>query len=381
MDQSFQVLSEQDYLNIIEIIHELGNCEKMDDLQRLAETTLLPLLKAQTFGAAWIDFDLKGIKQGEARLFVTAGLPDHEREIAEKLQTYCQSVTEIFVSSLRPAVTHDIDVPRNCLTEEIERFFSDHPDLNKSDYPIASNVGNFIALADSPDFSIGIGFSRIKPHDAPFTYRELRMAELLQPSLVHSLKYIALRRDLTHIGALAEHLADTPNPIALVCPEGGIRFCNPVFEETFHLQAGNPLPDDLALMVQTQDDVFSPTENFLGQDHQPLFFRWENEIYRLNLTRLDPMEDYEGRCWLLKFKPALEPQSKVAYAMHRGQLTPRETEVASLVCDGFTDKQIAQRLFISPSTVNNHLKSIFKKMEVHNRVLLAHRLQGIMKGV
>jgi DNA-binding NarL/FixJ family response regulator len=91
------------------------------------------------------------------------------------------------------------------------------------------------------------------------------------------------------------------------------------------------------------------------------------------------MKDYEGRCWLLKFKPALEPQSKVAYAMHQAQLTTRETEVASLACDGFTDKQIAQRLCISPSTVNNHLKNIFKKMEVTSRVQLARHLQGIMK--
>jgi DNA-binding CsgD family transcriptional regulator/PAS domain-containing protein len=379
MDNSFTVLSEQDYLTIIEVIHQLESCEEEADLQKLAESTLLPLFKVQAFGAFWTDFDLKGISQGESRIFIATGIPEHEKQLAQKLQPYYQSVTEIFASSLRPVLTHDIDIPRDHLAEEVDRFFSDHPEINRSEYPTTSNLGNFIAMVDPPDFSIGIGLSRHKPYDQPFTYRELRMAELLQPSLVHTIKYIALRKDLHSFSALAEHLADTPNPIALVCPDGGIMFRNPAFEKKFTWQPGDPLPDDLARMVQEQNDVFSPSENFVTPDHLPLFYRFDNDVYRLNLTRLDLMKDYEGRCWLLKFKPALEPQSQVAYTMHQAQLTTRETEVASLACDGFTDKQIAQRLCISPSTVNNHLKNIFKKMEVTSRVQLARHLQGIMK--
>ena len=380
MENSFAVLSEQDYLDIIETIHKLGSCEKAADLQKLAESTLLPMFKAQTFGAAWADLDLKEISQGEARFFVTAGMPEHERQLAAKLQPYYRSVTEIFSSSLRSTLTHDIDIPKDRLTEEVNRFFSDHPENNRSEYPMASNQGNFIAMVDPPDFGIGIGLSRQKPHDKPFSYRELRMAELLQPSLVHTIKYITLHRELKNFSALAEHLADTPTPIALVRPEGGIMFCNPAFEKTFQLQPGEMLPENLVQLVQKQDDVYSPSEDFQGQDRISHFFRFENDVYRLNITRLDPMEDYEGRCWLLRFKPALEPQSQVAYAMHQAKLTPRETEVASLVCDGFSDREIARRLFISPSTVNNHLKHIFNKMEVHSRVQLANRLQGIMKG-
>ncbi len=380
MENSFAVLSEQDYLDIIETIHQLGECETTDDLQKLAESTLLPMFQAQAFGAAWVDLDLKGISQGEARFFVTAGMPEHERQLAAKLQPYYQSVTEIFASSLRSTLTHDIDIPKDRLTEEVDRFFSDHPEINRSEHPITSNLGNFIAMVDPPDFSIGIGLSRHKPHDKPFTHRELRMAELLQSSLVHTIKYITLHRELKNFSALAEHLADTPTPIALVRPEGGIMFCNPAFEKTFQLQPGEMLPDDLVQLIQKQDDVYSPSEEFQGQDRISQFYRLESDVYRLNITRLDPMEDYEGRCWLLKFKPALEPQSQVAYAMHQAKLTQRDTEVASLVCDGFADKEIAQRLCISPSTVNNHLKNVFRKMEVTSRVQLAHRLQGIMKG-
>lgn len=52
------------------------------------------------------------------------------------------------------------------------------------------------------------------------------------------------------------------------------------------------------------------------------------------------------------------------------QLTPREREVAALVCEGLQYKEIAARLSISPQTVKNHIRNIFSKLNVRNRVEL-----------
>jgi sigma-54 dependent transcriptional regulator, acetoin dehydrogenase operon transcriptional activator AcoR len=52
-------------------------------------------------------------------------------------------------------------------------------------------------------------------------------------------------------------------------------------------------------------------------------------------------------------------------------LTNAEQGVAELVVDGFTNKQIAERLFISAYTVDSHLRSIFKKLGVKSRLELA----------
>jgi len=49
-------------------------------------------------------------------------------------------------------------------------------------------------------------------------------------------------------------------------------------------------------------------------------------------------------------------------------LTPREIEVLTLISDGYTNTQIAEKLCISMGTVKNHSKSIFKKINVHTRV-------------
>ena len=49
-------------------------------------------------------------------------------------------------------------------------------------------------------------------------------------------------------------------------------------------------------------------------------------------------------------------------------LTGREVEILRLVADGLSDNQIAQRLIISPRTVNTHLSTIFRKLNVSSRL-------------
>jgi len=48
-------------------------------------------------------------------------------------------------------------------------------------------------------------------------------------------------------------------------------------------------------------------------------------------------------------------------------LTAREVEVLRLLAQGLTDAQIAEQLIISPRTVNNHLTSIYQKIQVSSR--------------
>ena len=53
------------------------------------------------------------------------------------------------------------------------------------------------------------------------------------------------------------------------------------------------------------------------------------------------------------------------------QLTDRETEVLRLVAKGMTARQIANKLVISHRTVENHVQSTLRKLQLHNRVELA----------
>jgi DNA-binding CsgD family transcriptional regulator len=54
-----------------------------------------------------------------------------------------------------------------------------------------------------------------------------------------------------------------------------------------------------------------------------------------------------------------------------GSLTPTESEVAELVAEGLSNRDIAQRLFVSPRTIQTHLTHIYAKLQIDSRVKLA----------
>ena len=53
------------------------------------------------------------------------------------------------------------------------------------------------------------------------------------------------------------------------------------------------------------------------------------------------------------------------------RLTERETDVLRFVAKGLTSRQIAERLVLSHRTVENHVQSTLRKLQLHNRVELA----------
>jgi DNA-binding CsgD family transcriptional regulator len=56
---------------------------------------------------------------------------------------------------------------------------------------------------------------------------------------------------------------------------------------------------------------------------------------------------------------------------------PREREVALRVVDGLSDREIAERLFLSPHTVRQYVKRIYRKLDVDSRVALTRLLLGL----
>ncbi|MFB7586112.1 AAA family ATPase [Streptomyces sp. NPDC056169] len=61
-------------------------------------------------------------------------------------------------------------------------------------------------------------------------------------------------------------------------------------------------------------------------------------------------------------------------------LTPQQSEIAKLAAAGFTNKEIGERLFLSPRTVSTHLYQLFPKLGVSSRAALRDALGRLEEG-
>jgi len=74
-----------------------------------------------------------------------------------------------------------------------------------------------------------------------------------------------------------------------------------------------------------------------------------------------------------------DPDRLAPLLMAAYELTEREKDVTRLVLHGETTSSIAARLFVSPQTVQQHLKSIFDKTGVRSRRELVSKRTGIAR--
>jgi DNA-binding NarL/FixJ family response regulator len=85
---------------------------------------------------------------------------------------------------------------------------------------------------------------------------------------------------------------------------------------------------------------------------------------------------YEGEVWIdrsmmgMMIQEFTKPIQTNPEDSKISALTTREREVITLVGEGLKNKQIAERLFISETTVTHHLSSVFSKLEVSDRLEL-----------
>jgi len=224
-----------------------------------------------------------------------------------------------------------------------------------------------LLAVEVPEPTIGVGIHRLPPLDKPWTYREVRILELLRPHVLHTIKTILLTAELAKYQSLAEALTDIPTPIALITEECRLIFQNPAFSNFFGIQLGGILPSNLVTILRREIAGYNPPFDTRHSKPKIPFYQLPQGVFRLSLTRLERDVPDESKLWLLKLNPAVELYSKLNKLMQDAGLTNREMEVCSLVRDGITDRDIAERLFISLDTAKNHVKHIHQKLGVRSR--------------
>jgi DNA-binding NarL/FixJ family response regulator len=131
----------------------------------------------------------------------------------------------------------------------------------------------------------------------------------------------------------------------------------PQFEEALRLHAGTDRPLDHAR-----------TELLYGE-----FLRRERRRVdaRAHLrTALETFERLGTPLWAERARQELRATGETARKRDPStldQLTPQEVQVVRAVATGATNREVAAQLFISPRTVDHHLRRVFRKLDISSR--------------
>ncbi|WP_017579161.1 LuxR family transcriptional regulator [Nocardiopsis valliformis] len=92
---------------------------------------------------------------------------------------------------------------------------------------------------------------------------------------------------------------------------------------------------------------------------------------------LETFERFGARLWVRQTRAelrAIGTADRGPETPSTGELTAQQQQIARLVAEGATNREVAAHMFISPRTVEHHLRGIFRKLNIRSRVDLARLL-------
>jgi DNA-binding NarL/FixJ family response regulator len=135
--------------------------------------------------------------------------------------------------------------------------------------------------------------------------------------------------------------------------------------------------DDVGLLVLSQYVEAEYALRLLDGDEQRVGYLLKDRILDVN-----QLTDAIAR--VVAGGVVVDPQLVAALLERRrradplDELTPREREVLALMAEGLTDRGIAERLYVTPKTVETHIRHVFAKLEIPESALDNKRVHAVL---
>jgi DNA-binding CsgD family transcriptional regulator len=155
------------------------------------------------------------------------------------------------------------------------------------------------------------------------------------------------------------------------------------------LHTGDPTraADKAVASAAAADDVGAPIEAALSRTLAGRALAQAGQRDRATAELERAVAELE-RCGALRYRNEAERElRKLGHSIHRrtrpgktdgvglGSLTERELQISRLVVDRKTNSEIAAALFLSPKTIETHLRNVFRKLNVFSRAEVARAVE------
>lgn len=196
------------------------------------------------------------------------------------------------------------------------------------------------------------------PH-AVWVIMDLVEAAIRSGRMAEAAAHVAAVRS-TRVAELSPRLAMTVHAsAALVAPD---RDAAVLFERALSVPGGDRWPFERARIALAYGEWLRRT-------------RSTAEARRQLTTALDTFRRLDARPWAARATNELRASGQtIGRPSGPGALTPQQREIAELAAAGLTNKQIGERLFLSPRTVGSHLYQLFPKLGITSRAALRDAL-------
>lgn len=201
-------------------------------------------------------------------------------------------------------------------------------------------------------------FCRLSEQQQIFSQRDIELLKILRSTLLQALRLILFREESLNSSQVLNFWSDNTDPIAVVRDDGAIIFQSRAFERTI-AQEKHTFLSTASAFVKTLQCNRIGWYSFLS--------KLGKRLYEIKLTLIDADADYRECIYLLHLSRVTHKIGKIFNQLNRTGLTNRELEIAMLIYQGDSPREIAEEINLSYHTVRNHIKSIYSKLDVSTR--------------
>jgi len=358
---------ERETEQVLSLQEQAFSCGDFEDLKRKVLAPTAEFVDAET--SCFLQLSQDG--QSQVQIGRTFAHNVSERAHADYVSHYSSSDP-----ALEAAMLHQEDTPYLFCTSEVYDYDRlTHSELY-SEFFRPNDIHHVMVMALRPQGRRGdtliLGFHR-PLSDRPFDVKEKQKLQRLSSALSCSLRVLCLQDSVSmRDEALSE--------IGRVYPEQGLV----LFDEQMSLLYGNS--------TGLQNLQIGKNHGASSRSRLDRLKRACRAAKSLE-DRIDGVSaDFsEGEDLIAKVYSRTDQSGRTLFAVHTNQrmaeaifsarcrdydFTPRELDITRAVAAGLSNLEIAEQLYISARTVENHLRSIYSKANVNRRTQLLCRLNA-----